>query len=239
MAASGSAPAPSGSPVPRWRGLATLMYPAAVCPPPSPGRFAAPPATDRRLPPPSAPSAERRFRRRRGHGLEASIARSCRIASASTDLGTRRFGAARRLARGFRRRPRRTSRSVLSQRMSWCCRGRMPPRGRHTSTTRRRGSTTGRLRPRLHRSSPLRLPLRHLPGSSSSRPATLRPLPQPCTPRPRPLHPHRHRLCQSRWRHHHHHQAGSRPRSSPTTRPSRTTTAIRRRTTSGAGAAPA
>ena len=145
MAANGSAPAPSDSQR-RWRMSATLMYPAAVCPPPSPGRFGARPATARHRRRRSAPSAGRRSRRRPGRGRVGSIAKSCRIGFGSTAQGTPRSGEARRSARGMGRLPPLSSLTDRSRRTSWCSRGRLRPRTRRTSTTRRPGSTTDLLR---------------------------------------------------------------------------------------------
>jgi len=209
---------------PRWRTSATLMYPAAVCPPPSPGRFGARPATARRRRRPSAPSAERRSRRRRGRGREASIAKSCRIGFGSTGQGTPRSGEARRSAR-VAWCPPPSSPTDRSRRTSWCSRGRLPlARTHHTSTTRRRGSTNDRLRHhrlRHHRSC-LRRPRPVRPQESSS--SLLLPWRQQSPPLRRRLPLHLRRLRKSM------------SRNSPTSRPSHTsppshTTATPGRTT--------
>jgi hypothetical protein len=192
---------------------ATLMYPAAVCPPRSPGRFDARPAIARRRRRPSAPSVGQLFRRPPVRGRVASIAKSCRIGFGSTAQGTLRSGAARRSARGMGRLPPPSSLTDQSPRTSWCSRGPLRLRTRRTSTTRRPGSTTDRLR--RHRSCFQRLrPLRPHESSSSH----LLPWRQQLRPPLRQL-PRRLRLLRK-----------SIHRNSPTSPPSRTT-ATRRRTT--------
>jgi hypothetical protein len=210
------------------------MYPAAVCRPLSPGRSAARPATVRRPPRPSAPNAEPRSRPRPVPGHGASIARSCRIASASIARAMRRSGGARRWGRapGL---PLRTSLIDPSRRTSSCCPAPLrPPRDPRTSTTRRPDSTTGPFHrlPRLRQS--FRLPrIGRLPASSSSppprsRPPWHRPSSHPgWLPRLPLRHPSRSR---------HLRRTSTSPRSSHTTRQSHTTTATLRRTTTGGGA---
>ena len=191
MAANGDGPAPRGR---RWRMAATLMYPAAVCPPLFPGRFAARTAIARRRRRPSAPSAGRRSRRPPGRGRGASIAKSCRIGFGSTARGMPHSGGARRSARDMARLPLHSSLTSRSRRTSWCSRGRLRPRTRRTSTTRRPGSTTARLqrhRLRRHRSRFRGLPPLRPHESSSSHlllwRQQLRPPPRQLRRRPRLL----------------------------------------------------
>ena len=163
------------------------MYPAAVCPPPSPGRFGARPAIARRRRRRSAPSAGRRSQRPPGRGHGASTAKSCRIGFGCTARGTPRSGGVRRSARGMGRLHPPSSLTSRSPRTSWCFRGRLLPRTHRTSTTRRPGSTTDRLHHhQLRRRRSCFQRLRPLPPHESSSSHLL--------PRRQPLRPPPHRL---------------------------------------------
>jgi hypothetical protein len=208
---------------------AALMYPAAVCPPPSPGRFDARHATARRLRRPSAPNAARLFPRRLDRGPAASIARSCKTGSASIVRAMPPSGAVRRWGR-VRPRALPTSRSGPNRRTTWCSRllgSRRRPR--HMSTTPRQASTTGRLR-RLRLRPPSRPPPRGRPPPHrrASSEGHLRPFPlrsRHQSRRHRPRSSHRLRGCSLR--------------SSHTTLAKCMTTAIGRRTTIGGDGPPA
>lgn len=192
------------------------MYPAAVCPPRSPGRLGARPAIARRRRRPSAPSAGRRSRRLPGHGHGASIAKSCRIGFGCTARGTPPSGGVRRSARGMGRLRPPSSRTNRSRRTSWCSPGRLRPRTRRTSTTRRPDSTTDRLRHhQLHRRRSCFQRLRPLPRHESSS-SHLLPRRQQFHPPPRQLSRRPRRLMRSPRR------------NSRTSLPSRTTATRRR-----------